>query len=190
MLPKRPIGGSGDAGAAEAPEHGVNMETEVSVPTNEVENESANKQRRVEKEPQATPTGQDFINNLPDDMLIVIISLLPIRNRARTVVVSRRWRTLWLRTPVDLLHAHKLCHGYRQSLDAFSQILGSHHGPIKGLIAGKFCYGRERGKLDEWFRSRAIDQLEKLSYNDGHMSLLPTSALRFAPTLRLAKFMN
>ena len=75
-------------------------------------------------------------------------------------------------------------------MDAFSQILGSHHGPIKGLIAGKFCYGRERGKLDEWFRSRAIDQLEKLSYNDGHMSLLPTSALRFTPTLPLAKFMN
>ena len=89
MSPKRPIGGSGDAGAAEAPEHGVNMETEVSVPTNEVENEAANKRRQVEKEPQATPAGLDFINNLPDDMLIVIISLLPIRNRARTAVVSR-----------------------------------------------------------------------------------------------------
>ena len=167
------------------------METEVSVPADEVENVAANKQRRVEKEPQATPAGLDFINNLPDDMLIVIISLLPIRNRARTAAVSRRWRTLWLRTPVDLLHAHKLCHGYRQSLDAFSQILGSHHGPIKGLIAGKFrSNGKERAKLDEWFRSRAIDQLEKLSYNDGHMSLLPTSVLRFAPTLRLTNFMN
>ena len=32
MPPKRPIGGSGDVGAAEAPEHGVNMETEVPVP--------------------------------------------------------------------------------------------------------------------------------------------------------------
>ena len=56
---------------------------------------------------------------------------------------------------------------------------------------GKFhSNGKERAKLDEWFRSRAIDQLKKLSYNDGHMSLLPTSTLRFAPTLRLAKFMN
>ena len=191
MPPKRPIGGSGDAGAAEAPEHGVIMEAEVSITADEVENEAANKRRRVEKEPQATPAGLDFINNLPDDMLIVIISLLPIRKRARTAALSRRWRTLWLRTPVDLLHAHKLCHGYRQSLDAFSQILGSHHGPIKGLIMGKFrSNGKDRAKLDEWFRSRAIDQLEKLSYNDGHMRLLPTSALRFAPTLHLAKFMN
>ena len=42
MPPKRPIGGSGDAGAAEAPEHGVNMEIEVSGPADEVENEAAN----------------------------------------------------------------------------------------------------------------------------------------------------
>ena len=94
MLPKRPIGGSGDAGATEAPEHGVNMETEVSIPTDEVENNAANKQRWVEKEPQATPAGLDFINNLPDDMLIVIISLLPIKYQARTAALSRRWRTL------------------------------------------------------------------------------------------------
>ena len=39
---------------------------------------------------------------------------------------------------VDLLNAHKLCHGYRQSLDVFSQILDSHDGPIKGLITGNF----------------------------------------------------
>ena len=45
MPPKRPIGGSGDAGAAEAPEHGVNMEIEVSVTADEVENEAANRQR-------------------------------------------------------------------------------------------------------------------------------------------------
>ena len=51
MPPKRPIGGSGNAGAAEALEHGINMETEVPVPTDEVENKAANKRRWVEKEP-------------------------------------------------------------------------------------------------------------------------------------------
>jgi hypothetical protein len=139
MPPKCPIGGSGDAGAAEAPEHGVNMETEVSVAADEVENEAANERRRVEKEPQATPAGLDFISSLPDDMLTVIISLLPIKYGARTTALSRRWSPLWLSTPLDLLDAHELCHGYRKSLDAFSQILGSHHGPIRGLIMGKFC---------------------------------------------------
>ena len=33
---KRPIRGSGDAGAAKAPEHGVEMETEVAVTTGEL----------------------------------------------------------------------------------------------------------------------------------------------------------
>ena len=36
MPPKRPIRGSGDAGAAKAPEHGVDMETEVAVTTGEL----------------------------------------------------------------------------------------------------------------------------------------------------------
>ena len=36
MPPKRPTGGSGDAGAAKAPEHGVEMETEVAVTAGEL----------------------------------------------------------------------------------------------------------------------------------------------------------
>ncbi|KAE8770466.1 E3 ubiquitin-protein ligase [Hordeum vulgare] len=36
MPPKRPIRGSGNAGAVEAPKHGVNMETPVVVVTAEV----------------------------------------------------------------------------------------------------------------------------------------------------------
>ena len=154
-------------------------------------NEAANKRTRVEQEPQATPAGLDFISRLPDDILIVIISLLLVKYGARTTVLSWRWRPLWNSTPLDLIDTHELRHGYRKSLDAFSKILGSHAGPTRGLRMGKFrSNGKERAKLDEWFRSHAIDQLEKLSYNDGHMSLLPTSALRFVPTLHLAKFMN
>ena len=36
MPPKRPIGGSGDVGAAKAPEHGVEMVTEVAVTAGEL----------------------------------------------------------------------------------------------------------------------------------------------------------
>ena len=82
-------------------------------------------------------------------MLTVIISLLPIKYGARTTVLSRRWRPLWNSTPLDLIDTHELCHGYRKSLDVFSQILGSHPGPTRCLSMGKFCSnGKDRAKLD------------------------------------------
>ena len=156
-----------------------------------MENGAANKRRRGELEPQATLAGLDFISSLPDDMLRVIISLLPIKYGARTTLLSRRWRPLWNSSPLDLIDTHELCHGYRKSLDAFSKILGSHLGPTKGLRMGKFrSNGKDRAKLDDWFRSPALDQLEELTFDDGHMRSLPTSALRLAPTLRVAKFRN
>ena len=124
-------------------------------------------------------------------MLTVIISLLPIKYGAWTTVLSRRWRPLWNSSPLDLIDTHELCHGYRKSLDAFSKILGSHLGPTRGLRMRKFrSNGKDRAKLDDWFRSPALDQLEELTFDDGHMRSLPMSALRLAPTLRVAKFRN
>ena len=117
-----------------------------------MENGAANKRRRGEIEPQVTPIGLDLMSSLPDDMLTVIISLLPIKYGARTTVLSRRWRPLWNSSPVEL------CHGYRKSLDAFSKILDSHLSPTRGLRIGKFCSNdRDRAKLEDWFRSPALD---------------------------------
>ena len=104
-----------------------------------MENGAANKPRRGKLEPQATPAGLDFVSNLPDDMLRVIMSLLPIKYGLRTTLLSRRWRPLWNSSPLDLIDTHELCHGYRKSLYAFSKILGSHPGPTRGLTMGKFC---------------------------------------------------
>ena len=117
-----------------------------------MENGAANKRRRGELEPQATPVGRDFISSLPDDMLTAIISLLPIKYGALTTVLSWRWCPLWNSTPLDLIDTHELCHGYRESLDAFSKILSSHLGPTRGLRMGKFrSNGKDRAKLDDWF---------------------------------------
>ena len=157
----------------------------------EVENGATNKRKRGELEPQATPAGLDLISILPDDMLRVIISLLPIKYGAPTTLLSQRWCPLWNSSPLDLIDTHDLCHGYHKSLDAFSKILGSHVGPTKGLRMGKFhSNGKDRAKLDDWFRSPALDQLKELTFDDGHMRSLPMSALRLAPMLRVAKFRN
>ena len=90
-----------------------------------------------------------------------------------------------------LINTHVLYHGYRKCLDVFSKILGSLLGPTKGLRMGKFgSNSKDRAKLDDWFRSLALDQLEELTFDDGHMRSLPTSALRLVPMLRVAKFRN
>ena len=131
---------------------------------------------------QAPPKCPDLISSLPDDMLRVIIFLLPIEDGVRTIVLSRRWCPLWRCALLGLISEHMLCTGYRKRLDALSQILGRQLGPIKGLITGKFhSNSKDRAKLDEWFRSPALDHLEELSFNDGHMCSLRPSALWLAP---------
>ncbi|KAE8793160.1 hypothetical protein D1007_32262 [Hordeum vulgare] len=84
-----------------------------------------------------------------------------------------------------------LCNGYGKRLDALSEILGTHYGPIADLTMGKFhSNGKDRAKLDEWFLSTVLDQLKELTFNDGHMRLLAPSALCLTPTMRIARFMN
>ena len=54
-----------------------------------MDGEAANKRRRLE--PKQHPASLDFISSLPDDMLPVIIGLLPTKSSMRTTLLSRRW---------------------------------------------------------------------------------------------------
>ena len=152
-----------------------------------MDGEAANKRRRLEPKPH--PASLDFISSLPDDMLLVIIGLLPTKSAVRTALLSRRWRPLWRRVPLNLTVDSCLCDGDCKRMAAVSKILSSHPGPARRLDIRMFSTNcKVQPKFDEWFLSPALDQLEELSFEAGRCRSLPPSALRLTPTLRHASF--
>ncbi|KAF0898500.1 hypothetical protein E2562_008101 [Oryza meyeriana var. granulata] len=86
---------------------------------------------------------EDRVSRLPDALLSNIVSHLPVRDAARTAVLSTRWRRLWATTPlvlddVDLLDISKedLRRGHSDRVDwpavasRVSRVLTSHPGPF------------------------------------------------------------
>ncbi|KAL6508802.1 hypothetical protein OROHE_021361 [Orobanche hederae] len=54
----------------------------------------------------------DWISRMPDDILISILSLLPLEDAAKTSILSSRWTNLWKHTPsldFDVAHDALLC---------------------------------------------------------------------------------
>ena len=75
------------------PAHNTHQHTcTLASPPGEMDGDAANKRRQLEPKPH--PASLDFINSLPDDMLLVIIDLLPTKSTVQTTLLSRRWRPL------------------------------------------------------------------------------------------------
>ena len=65
-----------------------------------MDGEATKKWRRLEPKPH--PASLDFISSLPNDMVLVIIGLLPTKSAVWTTLLSQRWRPLWRHVPLDL----------------------------------------------------------------------------------------
>uniref|UniRef100_M8CVM1 Uncharacterized protein n=1 Tax=Aegilops tauschii TaxID=37682 RepID=M8CVM1_AEGTA len=143
----------------------------------------------------------DLMSHLPDEVLGTVISLLPTRDGARTQLLSRRWRPLWLSSnaPLNLgadfaLRGEEctLCGATHECMHkriAFvSKILSDHPGPTRRFALHLVYWPNIPGVVDGWFRSRSLSGLQDLEVankRSGYV-LLPSHALiRFAPTLCL-----
>ncbi|KAE8806856.1 31 kDa ribonucleoprotein, chloroplastic [Hordeum vulgare] len=121
----------------------------------------------------------DLISRLPDELLGTIVSLLPTTDGARTQVLSRRWRPLWLSSnaPLNLELDDKHMH-------LVSKILSDHPGPGRRFNATVWHVSA----MDDWLDSGTLAGLEELElYNTMPCScfLPPHASLRLAPTLRV-----
>ncbi|KAL6658840.1 hypothetical protein ACP70R_002880 [Stipagrostis hirtigluma subsp. patula] len=136
--------------------------------------------------------GLDLISRLPDEVLGTIISFLPTKDGARTQAVSRRWRPLWRAAPLNLGVDYDLSGQERKRIAVASKILSRHPGPARRFAFPHIRLRDRFAKIDGWLRSRALTGLREIEFSyDVEMQPvyppLPPSALRFAPTLCVAK---
>ncbi|KAF6994886.1 hypothetical protein CFC21_011487 [Triticum aestivum] len=75
----------------------------------------------------------DRVSRLPDALLGYIVSPIPIKDAARTVALSRRWRGVWRSAPLVIVdtHIHPAGIAYAQLVTcAVSHVLAAHPGPF------------------------------------------------------------
>ncbi|CAO2161987.1 unnamed protein product [Urochloa humidicola] len=132
--------------------------------------------------------GPNLISLLPDEVLGSVISLLPIKEGARTQILSSRWRPLWRSAPLNL-DAYGIG-GISNANAVVSRILFEHRG-VARCFSVPFSILGDSATLDGWLRSPSLDNLQELDFGfDSFASpspMMPHSALRFSPTLRVTK---
>ncbi|XP_008797501.2 F-box/FBD/LRR-repeat protein At1g13570-like [Phoenix dactylifera] len=131
---------------------------------------SASSSRRGGSSRGGSSRGLDLISLLPDCMLITILSFLPVKDAARTSILSSRWRHLWTLAPLHLDVSALHLEGSHPSrtrredeawrVRATNQILSVHRGPIpSGCLWGFFLDNPDIGRWVETLIRRGIREL-------------------------------
>ncbi|KAK1646221.1 hypothetical protein QYE76_064026 [Lolium multiflorum] len=99
--------------------------------------------------------GEDRISALHDDLLRIIISLLPVKDAVRTSTFASRWRHLWRSTPLFLSDDDLLP-------SAVTRILAGHPGPFSVVEISRCRFASHDHELTEWPRLLAAKGVHHL----------------------------
>ncbi|CAM8886011.1 unnamed protein product [Rhodiola kirilowii] len=125
--------------------------------------------------------GTSTIEQLPDDVLLLILSFITtLPEKARTSVLSRRWRNLWLFTTIHLdfdattflqMDPLKISHAWyiawvNKVIDARNSLYGL---PSVKDLRIQFGLGARKGRhIDRWINFAIMNRVETL-----HLELCP-----------------
>lgn len=144
--------------------------------------------------------GNDLISNLPLHLITCILDLMPIQDAARTSILSKTWKNIWLsRSFVHL--GREFCdqllsklqevwksHGYLIS-EAVDNILLSHQGPIFNFsLFIPQDVDLHPARCDSWMSllsTKGVEHLELLNFWDNSINSMPSHYFYFPKLLSL-----
>ncbi|CAO2203920.1 unnamed protein product [Urochloa humidicola] len=135
--------------------------------------------------------GEDIISTLPDDVLSGIVSLLPVKDAARTAALSSLWRDLWASNPL-VLDDMDLLLGNPRHVAAVtatvSHAIAAHKGPFRSLSLTCYFAAADKHVLRRWIRTLAARGVTDLVLNNipwAGLNLLPSALLECRSLQRL-----
>ncbi|KAH7846285.1 hypothetical protein Vadar_012170 [Vaccinium darrowii] len=129
---------------------------------------------------------EDRISQLPNDILVNILSLVNIVEAASTCILSKRWQYMWTHVNALNFYSPKMVRAIEkvskdvtyvrtdEYVDLVNRVMQLHQGPcITNFIVFFLMTGREfRCDIDEWFSFAIRKSVQRLEFNLSGSTLL------------------